>query len=149
MKSKTANIEIREIAKILDDAIENKDTASVLPMFTDDCVVELLGVKLQGRAGLSQWLAWLYRRLSNIRITPITIMVEGNTFFEEFVISARVTGGAEISSKQSEVLVFEGRKIKSLRLYFDRLDFADAVANDFLSRAIVKRIIDLSLTGLV
>jgi hypothetical protein len=76
-------------------------------------------------------------------------MVEGNTFFEEFILVGTLPNGKIVESKQSEVLVYEDYKIKSLRVYFDRLDFADVVADSFISRKIVKTLISRSLKGLV
>jgi hypothetical protein len=77
-------------------------------------------------------------------------MIEGNVFFEEFLVKARLPDGTELESKQAEVLVYnEDYKVKSLRLYFDRLDFADAVAKDPLSRMIIRKFIKMSLKGLV
>jgi len=57
--------------------------------------------------------------------------------------------GTEIKSKQAEVLLYENYKIKSLRLYFDRLDFAEAVTRGPVSQALVRRLINKSLEGLV
>ena len=44
--------------------------------------------------------------------------------------------------------MFENSKIKSLRLYFDRLDFSGAVAKDVISKTIIKEIVNKSLEGL-
>jgi hypothetical protein len=75
-------------------------------------------------------------------------MIEGDTFFEEFLVEAELKSGVQLKVKQSEVLVYEAGKVKSLRLYFDRLEFAEAVAHDPVSRALVKKIIALSVAGL-
>jgi hypothetical protein len=75
-------------------------------------------------------------------------MAEGNILFEEFIIRARLHSGPEVKSKQSEVLVFENGKIKCMRLYFDRLDFADTVTRDPVSKAVVSRDIKKTLEGL-
>jgi hypothetical protein len=75
-------------------------------------------------------------------------MVEGNTFFEEFVVEAKFYNGEEARSNQTVVLEFENLKIKSLSVYFDRLDFSDAVAKDVVSKTIVKELIKKSFEGL-
>ena len=75
-------------------------------------------------------------------------MIQGNSFFEEFVVKAELHNGASVTSKQSEVLIYEELKVKSLRLYFDRLDFADSFNKGFLNRYIIKKIIKRSLKGL-
>lgn len=149
MRTQQSRRMILRSAQDLDDAIERKDKDTIVSMFDEDCEIELLGVILKGRAGVRRWLAWLYDNLVSIKLTPITIMVERDVFFEEFVVEAKLINGAEISSKQSEVLVYAKNKVKSLRLYFDRLEFAGAVANDIFSRALVSKIIKLSLKGLL
>lgn len=140
--------EIRRIAANLDKAAENRDVESILSSFSDDCEIELLGIKLAGKQAARRWLGWMYEHLSEIRFVPITIMVDGDTFFEEFVLKGKLHDGTEVESKQAEVLVYEKYKVKSLRLYFDRLDFADSVAKGPISKAIVRRLIRKSLKGL-
>ena len=97
MKSQVSRRAILRIAEHLDDAIENRDVDFIISCFTADCEIELLGVKLRGQDGVRRWLDWMYAGISNIKFTPITILVEGNTFFEEFVMTALTTSGAKIS----------------------------------------------------
>lgn len=148
MKNGLSTGRIRELAKDLDDAIEEKDVESVVAAFAEDCSIELFGIALHGRAGVRRWLRWFYSKLKRVKLTPITIMIQGDTFFEEFLVEAEFNNGARVKAKQSEVLVYEANKVKSLRLYFDRLEFAAAVAHDPLSRTLVKRIRALSVSGL-
>jgi ketosteroid isomerase-like protein len=139
---------IREAAKDLDDALETRDIDTILPFFADDCEIELLGVRGRGREGVRKWLEWQYRHVAKLELVPVVIMIEGNVFFEEFVAKARLHDGSEVESKQAEVLVYENNKVTSLRLYFDRLDFANAVAKGFVSKFIVRRLISMSVAGL-
>ena len=140
---------IRAVAKDLDDALETKDNEKILGSFSDDCEIELLGVTLKGKNGVRKWLDWKYQHVSAYRLVPVVIMIEGNVFFEEFLVEAKLPDGTRLQSKQAEVLVYdEDYRVKSLRLYFDRLDFADAVARDPISRFIVRRLIRASLKGL-
>lgn len=139
---------IREIALALDNAIENKNVTAILSSFTNNCEIELLRQQLVGKEGVQKWIDWLYRNFRQIKFQPVIIMVEGNTLFEEFIARARLHSGLEIKSKQSEVLVFEGDKIKSLRLYFDRLDFVELVARGPLNKTVINQIIKKSLKGL-
>ena len=141
--------EIRRLAAEFDDAIERRDVESALSYLADDCTIELLGIALQGKEGARRWLRWLYAHLGEVKFEPLTIMVEGTTFFEEFVVVARLADGSEVRSRQAEVLEYRGEKIISLRLYFDRLDFAAAVAGGPLGRAVVGRLVRESLKGLV
>ena len=131
-----------------DNAVTNHDMELILSSFTDDCEIELLGLRLTGKEGVIKWINWLYQHLVQLELIPVTIMVEGNTFFEEFMVKGRLHNGVEVQSKQAEVLIYENYRIKSLRLYFDRLDFADSVARGFIERAIVRQLIRTSLKGL-
>ena len=148
MESVQSPDRIREVAKDLDDALETRNIEEILPFFADDCEIELLGTKLTGKESVRKWLDWQYKHVAEVRLVPVVIMVEGSVFFEEFIVNARLHNGTEAQSKQAEVLVYEDYKVKSLRLYFDRLDFAGSIAKDFVSRAIVRRLIKMSLAGL-
>jgi ketosteroid isomerase-like protein len=141
--------EIRKVAADLDNAIENRNIELALSCFSDDCEIELLGIKLTGKEGLRRWITWLYGHLAEIKFLPITIMVEGNTLFEEFILKGKLHNGIEVHSKQAEVLIYENYEVKSLRLYFDRLEFADSVAKGAISKALVRKFIKRSLKGLV
>jgi ketosteroid isomerase-like protein len=139
---------IRQAAADLDNAIENKDVERIMSGFSDDCEIELLGIRLTGKEGLKKWIDWMYAHLAEIKFEPITIMVDGNVFFEEFILKGRFHDGTEVQSKQAEVLIYENHKVKSLRLYFDRLDFAHSVAKGVISKALVRRVVRESLKGL-
>ena len=141
--------EIRKVSADLDNAIEKKNIDLALSCFSDDCEIELLGIKLTGKEGARKCINWMYEHLVEVRFVPITIMVDGDTFFEEFILKGKLQDGTEIQSKQAEVLIYENCKVRSLRLYFDRLEFADSVAKGPISKALVKRFIKRSLKGLV
>jgi ketosteroid isomerase-like protein len=140
--------QIRGYAKSFDDAIERRDMNQVMSYFCDDSEIELLGIKLTGKEGLRKTFEWMYKYLKEMILVPITIMVDGDVFFEEFIVKAKVKGGKELQVKQSEVLVWEDDKIKSLRLYFDRLELADAFISNFLEQIMVGQLIKESLKGL-
>ncbi|MFW3146585.1 MAG: nuclear transport factor 2 family protein [Thermoplasmatota archaeon] len=116
--------------------------------FSDDCEIQMLGLTLKGKKEAKKWLKWLFSTFEEISFEPVTIMVEGDTFFEEFVIDAVLPDGRRIRSKQSEVLVYEDYKVKSLRIYFDRLDFADLIGTGPVRRKIVKMLREASLKDL-
>jgi ketosteroid isomerase-like protein len=140
---------IKEVAKELDDALETKNIDQILPFFSDDCEIELLGITVKGEEGVRRWLKWQYEHVAEVKLLPVIIMIEGNVFFEEFVVNAKLHDGTEAESKQAEVLIYdENYRVKSLRLYFDRLDFANSVVRDPISKFIVKRLIKMSLKGL-
>jgi len=91
--------EIRKVAMDLDNAIENKDIYVILSSFSDDCEIELLGIMLTGKEGARRWINWLYKHLAEIKFFPVTLMVDGYTFFEEFIVKAKLHNGVEIQSK--------------------------------------------------
>jgi ketosteroid isomerase-like protein len=140
---------IRKVAMAFDKALENKDFQAVLESFADDCEIELLNVKLFGKEGAKKWFNWLCEHVTDLKLLPVNIMVEGNTFFEEFTVEATFHDGEKARSNQAEVLVFENLRIKSLRMYFDRLDFSSSVAKDVISKTILKQMVKKSLEGLV
>ena len=149
MGRKQSPEKIRKYAKALDDAIEGRNMEEVMSYFCDDCEIEVLGVKLTGKEGLRKTFGWMYKYLKGMVLIPITIMVDGNTFFEEFIVKTKVKGGKEIQVKQAEVLVYEDYKVKSLRLYFDRLELADVFTSNAIEQVMVNQIIKASLKGLV
>jgi ketosteroid isomerase-like protein len=140
--------EIRKYGKALDDAIEKRNIDEVMSYFCDDCEIELLGIKLTGKEGLRKVFGWIYKYLKEIILVPIVIMIDGNVFFEEFIVKTKVKGGKELQVKQAEVLVWDDNKIKSLRLYFDRLELADAYISNFLESMTVRQLIKESFKGL-
>jgi ketosteroid isomerase-like protein len=150
MKKRLSQEQIRKLSKSLDDAIESKNTEELISYFSDDCEIELLGIRLSGKEGLNKAIAWMFGYLGEIRLTPITIIVDGDVFFEEFNVKAKTRKGEEIETRQAEVLVYnEEYKVKSLRLYFDRLELAAAYVSNPLERFMVNQLIKTSLKGLL
>ena len=139
---------ILKTALNLDKAIETRNIEAVLSKFSVDCEIEILGIKLSGRNGVKKWMKWQFKHIAKIEFIPITKMVSGNIFFEEYIAKVNLQNGEEILSNQAVVLEFKKKMIKSLRLYFDRLDFADAVAKNIISRSIIKELIKKSVEGL-
>jgi ketosteroid isomerase-like protein len=140
---------ILKTALNLDKAIESRNIEAVLSKFSVDCEIELLGIKLTGRDGVKKWMEWQFTHITKVEFIPITKMVSGSIFFEEYIAKVKLHDGKEIQSKQAVVLQFKNNRVKSLRLYFDRLDFADAVAKDVISRTIVKELVKKSIEGLI
>lgn len=137
-------------AKALDDAIEKSDTEEIISHFSDNCEIQLLGIKLTGKEGLKKAINWMFRHLSQITLIPLTIMVDRNTFFEEFTMKTIIRGGKEIQVNQSEVLVYDDEyKVTSLRLYFDRLELAVAYTTSPVEKIMVSLINKASLKGLL
>ena len=137
-------------AKALDGAIEKRDVEEVISYFSENCEIELLGNKISGKEGLRKAINWMFKHLKGIILIPITIMVDKNTFFEEFIVEASGRGGKEIKVNQTEVLVYdEEYKVKSLRLYFDRLELAVAYTSNPIEKMMINRLKKVSLKGLL
>lgn len=141
--------EIRRVAKLLDDAVESGDTKTALSCFADECVVELPGVTLEGKSGVKKALDWMFNELGRITFEPVKILVEGDTFFEEFVLQGKKNTGAEVCVKATEVLTYEGYKVTHLRLYFDRLTVASALAQGVVEKWLIRKVERAALRGLV
>jgi ketosteroid isomerase-like protein len=139
---------IRKLAKDLDNAIEQQDVERLVSYFSEECEVRLPGSTLTGHEGLRRAVKWMYSHLRGIVLLPVTIMVQGNVFFEEFTVRANVAGH-DIEVRQSEVLVYDGNyKVTSLRLYFDRLELARHFPVNFIDRFLIGRVIRESLKDL-
>jgi ketosteroid isomerase-like protein len=82
--------EIRKRAKMLDDAIEEGNIEKVVSYFCDNCEIELLGVKLTGKDGLRKAFGWMYKYLKKMVLVPITMMVDGDVFFEDSLSRQRL-----------------------------------------------------------
>ena len=139
---------ILQLAADLDKDLEKKEISKVVSYFSEDCQIELLGIILQSHSGVKKWLEWFFKLFETIKFEPIVIIVEDNVFFEEFFIHGTTNNNKKLTVKVSEVLVYENYKIKSLRLYLDRLLFAEAALTGFLSKKIVNLMLKKSLEGL-
>ena len=139
---------ILNTALSLDKAIEKRNIQTVLSKFSEDCEIELLGIKLSGKIGVRKWMEWQFKHIEKVEFVPVTKMVSENTFFEEFIAKTKLHNEEEILSKQTVVLQFKEDKIKSMRLYFNPIDFADSVVKDAISKTVVKEVIKKSTEGL-
>jgi ketosteroid isomerase-like protein len=148
MTEKQDKNQILKLASDLDNDLELKDIEKLISYFSDDCEIELLGIKLKEIDGLKKWLKWFFEMFDTIRFEPIIIMVEKANFFEEFIIHGTFKNGKSVNVKLAEVLEYENYKIRSLRLYLDRLEFADAI-DGLISKNLINFIIKKSLKGLI
>jgi ketosteroid isomerase-like protein len=118
---------IRHAGAALDAALEAGDLDQVVSCFAGDCVVELLGVRLTGHAGVRRWLDWVFGHVDRIELTPRLISVDGDQLIEEFKVGAVLPDGDRLQSEWAEVLTYQDDLVTSLRLYFDPIDFAPAL----------------------
>ena len=140
---------ILKLAADLDDDLEKRDINKLISYFSEDCEIEILGLTLKSHSGVKKWLDWFFKSFESIKFEPIVIIVDNDTFFEEFFIHGITNNNVKLSVKVSEVLIYENYKIKSLRLYFDRLLFSDAVIDGIISKRIISIIKKQSIKGLL
>ena len=140
---------ILKLAEDLDNDLETQDIQKLLPYFAEDCVIEIFGLSLTGLKGVERWLKWFFNMFEIIVFEPIVIIVENNVFFEEFWINVTFSNGEALRAKVAEVLVYKNNKITSLRLYLDRLQFAEASLKGILSKSLVRLIKNKSVKGLI
>ena len=143
------NDKILKLAEDLDNDLELQDVDKLIPYFSEDCEIEIFGIKMKGKNELKKWLNWFFNLFDIIKFEPIVIMVENDIFFEEFIIQVSFKQGKKLSVKVAEVLEYYDYKIKSLRLYLDRLEFAEVFTTGSLSKKLVKLIKKKSLEGLI
>jgi len=148
METSLSEVQIRDLAKALDDAIEKHNVQEIVSYFSEECEIHFPGVTLTGREGLRKAIRWMFRYLKEIILVPVTIMIQDNIFFEEFIVKAKVAG-RDIQLRQSEVLEYNtDYRVKSIRLYFDRLELAEAFTSNTIERIMIKQLIKVSLKGL-
>jgi ketosteroid isomerase-like protein len=141
--------EIKKHAQDLDEAIEKRDIDAVMDFFSDDCEIRMIGLTLKGKAGLKRALSWMFDHFQKISLIPLTILIDGPTFFEEFIVRTKTMAGRTMEVRQAEVLIYEADyKVKSLRLYFDRLELGEAFASNIGERILVKLLARASVKGL-
>jgi len=149
METSLSEAQIRELAKTLDDAIEKHNVQELVSYFSKECEIYLPGIILYGHEGLKKAIRWMFRYLKEIALIPVTIIIQDNIFFEEFIVKAKIAG-SDIELRQSEVLEYDtDYKVKSIRLYFDRLEIAQAFSSNFIDRMLIRRVNKASLKGLL
>lgn len=137
---------IRQAAARLDEALEAGDIDRVVACFSDDCAIELLGVRLRGHNGVLRWLDWVFAHVERIEFTPRVISVDGDSFVEEFGVSGVLASGRRLDSQWAEILTYRDDLVTSLRLYFNPLDFAPALG--LAGRAVGPTALRLARKGL-
>ena len=137
---------IREAASVLDEALEAGDLDRVVACFAEDCTVELLGVRLDGHAGVRRWLDWVFAHVERLEFSPRVISVDGDVFIEEFGVTGTLAGGHRLESLWAELLTYRDDLVTSLRLYFNPIDFAPALG--FVGRVVGPAAVRLARRGL-
>jgi hypothetical protein len=148
METNMNSEKIRYLARALDDDIEKHDIEKLVLYFSDECQIQLPGITLTGHKGLRKAIRWMYSYFKELTLVPVTIMIKDNIFFEEFVVKAKIAG-RDLELNQAEVLEYDTTyKVKSIRLYFDRLELARIFSSNFIDRILIERVDKTSLKGL-
>ncbi len=137
---------IRQAALELDEALEAGDSERVVACFSEDCTIELLGVRLRGHDGVRRWLDWVFGRVGHVEFTPRVISVDGDMLIEEFGVAATMAGGRRLESQWAEILTYRNDKVTSLRLYFNPIDFAPTLG--IIGRVVGPAVARLARRGL-
>jgi ketosteroid isomerase-like protein len=120
-------------------AVQEKNLEGLLDCFDDKCEIELFGLKLAGKDGVKKWFKWTYSHMDKIGFENTKTIIDGNVLFEEYILNGVIHTGKKVKSRQMRSLIFEDGKIKTFRLYMDRLQFADSIAEDFASKLIISK----------
>ena len=115
--------EMLETAGNLVCALEKGDVDQALKSFTDDCRIEFLDRKNNGREGVKNWLNWIHSRITNVVFNERMNVVDDNFLVEEFTLSGTSKEGFPVKSKQTAIMEYKYDQIVGLRLYFNPLDF--------------------------
>ena len=75
----------------------------ILSFISADCQIELFGIKLTGKQGARKWISWLHMHVHKIKSVSVTIVADGNTFFEEFIVKTILYGGVEVQKRGMEI----------------------------------------------
>ncbi len=140
--------DIRDLAAEFDRALARRDLEAARSLFDPECRLDLLGLTLEGGEGAERWLRWLFALLPRIDLEQVSALNEPPVLFQEYVLRTELPAGERIESRQMRVTVWEGSRIKELRLIFDRLDLAPLLARGRLARLLVRRFKQASVARL-
>lgn len=139
---------MQQVADTFRDAVQDRNVEALVSCFAEDCEVELLNLKLHGRDGVRKWYHWMCGHMKSTSFEHVCSAVNGSIYIEEYIMHGVIHNGKKMHNKQTRVLEFNGDKIKSFRLYLDRLQFADSVVNDFAGKIVVRKFIEISVKGM-
>ncbi len=141
--------EYRRIAERLNRGMEERDMDGVIALFDEACEIELMGIRLSGIKGVQRWLRWTYANFHHLSFSPVLTLVQEGALCQEYVLRARLDAKSRLESRQIKIITFENGKIRNVRIYFDRVDMAESLAQGFAARTLVKSLVKTSIRGLV
>lgn len=71
----------------MNDTVEKHDIEYVLSCFLDNCEVEVFGIYFGGKDRLRKTLNCLYEMIGENKFDSTVIIVNGDVFFEEFILN--------------------------------------------------------------
>lgn len=121
---------MREVAERFSDSVAKKDVDTIQSCFSEDCIIEFLNVRLEGKLGVREWIKWLYGHMSELVFENNTTVAEGDILVRECVLVGKLHNGIKMKSRQAQIVTFNGDGlIRSFRFYYDRLDFVESAIN--------------------
>jgi hypothetical protein len=140
--------DIRDLAEKFDRALARRDLKAARSWFAPECQLELMGLTLLDPEGAERWLRWLFAIMPLIEIETVTTLNDPPVLFQEQIVRTELPAGERIESRQMRVTVWEGGRIKELRINFDRVDLAPLIARGRLARVLVRRFQQASVARL-
>ena len=121
---------IEDVVEEFDRALEKRDVQAVLEFFADDAEWTLAPGTFSGKDAIRRVLEWDMRTSpkARYRLTGIGVLAAGNVAVRETVIEA-VWQGIDYEYPALTVIEFnDGRKIRRMRSYYDKLGAEQRVA---------------------
>lgn len=90
----------------------------------------------------------MFANAPDLKFELVVVISEENIFYEEFFVNVTLPSGKVVKSHQAETLMFEEGKLKTLRIFFNPLDFSDVVVKGPISKAVIRYILKTAQKGL-
>lgn len=139
-----------DLTRELVDAFNSKDLEKTISMVADDSIWTTSTGTFRGKAEVNRYLVWLFESLKDFKLIEKGIGMVAKDRWS--VIEYSVTGVYEKKpiefSGYSTYEFDKSNKIKSYTIVFDRLDLAEKVADDMVSKKIVHSVVKKVQEGL-
>jgi ketosteroid isomerase-like protein len=124
---------MRDFARVLTKG----DTKKAISFFTEDAVWDTPNGTFSGIEGITKYIEWMKSNITDQTITEtgIGISVKANTGIYEHIIGG-ITKGRKWDASAICIYEFQGKKIKSIRMVYDRLKVAHQVTTGIAKTAV-------------